>query len=48
MMIDARENPLTHVNGSKVVSIEDYQLSIAKNIVNNTEETRLIFLNLMC
>ncbi|NRB59330.1 MAG: phospho-sugar mutase [Winogradskyella sp.] len=38
MMIDARENPLKEVNGSKVVRIEDYQLSIAKDVVNNTEE----------
>ena len=39
MMIDARENPLTEVNGSKVVRIEDYQLSIAKDMVNQTEHT---------
>ncbi len=39
MMIDARENPLTEVNGSKVVRIEDYQLSVAKNLTNNTTET---------
>jgi phosphomannomutase len=38
MMIDARENPLKEVNGSKVVRIEDYQLSIAKNTLNKTEE----------
>jgi phosphomannomutase len=38
MMIDARENPLKEVNGSKVVRIEDYQLSIAKNTLKNTEE----------
>jgi len=38
MMIDARENPLKEVNGSKVTRIEDYQLSIAKNITNATEE----------
>jgi len=36
MMIDARENPLTIVNGSKVVSIEDYQLSESKNTIDNT------------
>ncbi len=34
MMIDARENPLTSVNGSKVVKVEDYQLSIVKDLVN--------------
>ncbi|WP_304143636.1 phospho-sugar mutase [Mesoflavibacter zeaxanthinifaciens] len=38
MMIDARENPLTEVNGSKVVRIEDYQLSEAKNTINNTTQ----------
>jgi len=37
MMIDAREKPLKEVNGSKVILIEDYQLSIAKNIETNTE-----------
>ena len=39
MMVDARENPLKEVNGSKVTRVEDYQLSIAKDMVNNTEET---------
>ena len=39
MMIDARENPLTIVNGSKVVRIEDYQLSEAKNTIDNTTST---------
>ncbi|WGD34972.1 phospho-sugar mutase [Olleya sp. YS] len=36
MMIDARENPLTAVNGSKVIKIEDYQLSEAKNVIEGT------------
>ncbi|TNJ45435.1 phospho-sugar mutase [Tamlana fucoidanivorans] len=31
MMVDARENPLSEINGSKVVRIEDYELSVAKN-----------------
>ncbi|MTE27473.1 phospho-sugar mutase [Winogradskyella sp. ZXX205] len=39
MMIDARENPLKEVNGSKVVRIEDYQLSVAKDLINNSEST---------
>ncbi|MCL4115443.1 UNVERIFIED_CONTAM: hypothetical protein GTU68_006679 [Idotea baltica] len=39
MMVDARENPLTSVNGSKVVLIEDYQLSLAKNMEDNTQHT---------
>ncbi|MCT4630906.1 phospho-sugar mutase [Winogradskyella sp.] len=38
MMIDARENPLTEVNGSKVVRIEDYQLAIAKDMTNGNED----------
>ena len=32
MMVDARENPLKEVCGEKIVLIEDYKLSIAKNI----------------
>ncbi|MDO5977731.1 phospho-sugar mutase [Flavivirga spongiicola] len=39
MMIDARENPLTVVNGSKVVKVEDYQLSITKNMISGEENT---------
>nr|WP_321223098.1 phospho-sugar mutase [uncultured Psychroserpens sp.] len=39
MMIDARENPLKEVNGSKVVKVEDYQLSIEKDVINNTNKT---------
>lgn len=38
MMVDARENPLKQINGSKVTRIEDYQLSKAKNFMNNTDE----------
>ena len=37
MMIDARENPLQEVNGSKVTKIEDYQLSIKKDLVSGEE-----------
>lgn len=33
MMIDARENPLKIVNGSKVVRLEDYELSVSKNML---------------
>ena len=39
MMIDARENPFTIINGSKVVKIEDYQSSIAKHLINGKEST---------
>lgn len=38
MMIDARENPLMEVNGLKIVKIEDYQLSITKNMISGKEE----------
>ncbi|MBA6151268.1 phospho-sugar mutase [Gelidibacter maritimus] len=38
MMIDARENPLKEINGSKVTRIEDYQTSKARNFVSNTDE----------
>lgn len=38
MMVDARENPLKEINGSKVTRIEDYQLSKAKNFISNKDE----------
>jgi len=38
MMVDARNNPLQEVNGSKVVLIEDYQLSISKNKITGKED----------
>ncbi len=37
MMVDARENPLKEVNGSKVIKIEDYQLSIEKDLISGKE-----------
>ena len=37
MMVDARNNPLKQVNGSKVIRIEDYQLSISKDLVSGKE-----------
>ena len=33
MMIDARENPVKVINGSKVLKFEDYDLSISKNMI---------------
>ena len=39
MMIDARENPLTMVNNSKVILIDDYQLSTSKNTVTGKVTT---------
>ncbi|WP_417860305.1 phospho-sugar mutase [Winogradskyella sediminis] len=40
MMVDARDNPLTEINGEKVVLIEDYLVATSKNILSN-EETPL-------
>lgn len=37
MMINLRENPLTEIAGEKVVMIEDYQNSIAKDFIRNEE-----------
>jgi len=37
MMVDARENPLKIANGSKVVKIEDYNLSISKNMITGVK-----------
>ncbi|MCB0445615.1 MAG: phospho-sugar mutase, partial [Gelidibacter sp.] len=42
MMMEARENPLKEVNGSKVIRIEDYQLSIAKNQTTKTQEPLMV------
>lgn len=39
MMVDARDNPLTEINGSKVIRIEDYQLSISKNRITKKDST---------
>lgn len=39
MMVDARENPLTVVNGSKVIKIEDYQSSVSKNMLTGENST---------
>ncbi|RDI58177.1 phospho-sugar mutase [Flavobacterium glaciei] len=37
MMIDMRENPLKEINGQRVIMLEDYQSSIAKNLLTNEE-----------
>ncbi len=39
MMIDLRDNPLSEINGEKVVLIEDYQASTAKNLQDHTTQT---------
>lgn len=37
MMIDLRENPIKEINGQRVVMLEDYDSSIAKNLLTNEE-----------
>lgn len=37
MMIDLRENPLKEINGQRVIMVEDYQSSIAKNLLDGEE-----------
>ncbi|QYA26809.1 phospho-sugar mutase [Gramella sp. MT6] len=39
MLIDLRENPWEEIDGEKVVLIEDYNSSIAKNLQDRTENT---------
>ncbi len=39
MMVDARNAPLKEVGGSKVVKIDDYELSISKNTITGQEIT---------
>lgn len=39
MMIDLRENPLSEINGQRVIMVEDYQNSTAKNLLTNETET---------
>lgn len=39
MMIGLRENPLKEINGHRVVMVEDYQSSVAKNLFTGEEET---------
>lgn len=38
MMVNLRENPLKEINGQRVVMVEDYQSSVAKNLLTNEEE----------
>ena len=39
MMVSLRENPLKEIDGQRVVLVEDYKSSIAKNLFTNEEET---------
>ena len=37
MMVDLRENPIKEINGQRVIMLEDYQSSIAKNLLTGKE-----------
>jgi len=39
MMIDMRENPVSEINGQRVIMVEDYQNSTARNLLTNETET---------
>ncbi|WP_185967739.1 phospho-sugar mutase [Formosa sediminum] len=39
MMIDARENPVSEINGSKVVRVEDYQTATVKYLATGKEDS---------
>lgn len=38
MMVDMRENPRKEINGKRVLMVEDYQASTAKNLLSGEEE----------
>ncbi|PCH78169.1 MAG: phosphoglucomutase [Flavobacteriaceae bacterium] len=42
MMVELRENPLSTIDGSKVIRIEDYDSSISKNMLTGEETTMTI------
>jgi phosphomannomutase len=42
MMVDLRENPLKEINGQRVIMVEDYQTSVAKNLIEGTEAAMTI------
>ncbi|MBC5841288.1 phospho-sugar mutase [Flavobacterium sp. F-380] len=42
MMIDLRENPLKEINGERIIMVEDYQSSIAKNLLDGSESEMTI------
>ncbi|MGL2966396.1 phospho-sugar mutase [Flavobacterium sp. XGLA_31] len=39
MMIDMREKPVSEINGQRVIMVEDYQNSTARNLLTNELET---------
>ena len=42
MMVDLRDNPLKEINGQRVVMVEDYDASTAKNLMTGEVETMTI------
>lgn len=42
MMVDMRENPVSEINGQRVIMVEDYQNSAARNLLTN--ETEMLFI----
>jgi phosphomannomutase len=42
MMIDLRENPLKEINGQRVICIEDYENSTARNLISGETESLVI------
>lgn len=42
MMVDLRENPMSEINGQRVVCIDDYENSTSKNLITNEVEPILI------
>jgi phosphoglucomutase len=39
MMVDMRDKPVSEINGQRVIMVEDYQNSTAKNLLSNETET---------
>lgn len=39
MMVSLRENPVKEINGQRVIMLEDYKSSVAKNLLTGEEET---------
>jgi phosphomannomutase len=42
MMVDMRENPVSEINEQRVIMVEDYQNSTARNLLTNETETLFI------
>ena len=42
MMVDMRDNPVSEINGQRVIMVEDYQNSTAKNLLTNETETLFV------